>query len=444
MNHRVRSRSALLAGVLGSVLLAGIGGSALLGTLGGPDFDPTTADASNAVPALIGEANAFAIAAPDDAPAAVQTRAVTVERGDTLMKLLTRNDINRREAHAAISALTEVYDPRRMQIGQLFELSLKNGEKKEAAPSLVSLSFKADPARSIQVRFTDEGAYQAEVKEKALKRADGFGAGTIRTSLYEAAVEAGIPASVLHDMIRIFSFDVDFQRDIQTGDRFEVLYDEHATEEGTVVRVGEISYAAMTLSGKHLAYYQYTPKSGVTDYFNEKGQSVRKTLMRTPVNGARLSSGYGKRKHPILGYTKMHRGVDFAAPTGTPIMAAGDGVIDFIGRNGAYGKYIRIRHNSTYKTAYAHMSGYKRGLKRGDRVKQGETIGYIGTTGRSTGPHLHYEVHENGKQRNPMSVKLPAGEKLKGADMKRFAASLPALDQRIAVARGEGQFLAQD
>ncbi len=444
MIHRVRSRSAVTAGVLGSVLLAGITVSALLGTIGGPDSDPTTADASSAVPALIGEANAFSISAPGGSPASVQTKAVTVERGDTLMKLLTRNDIDRRDAHAAITALTEVYDPRRMQIGQLFELSLVDGGAEEAGPNLVSLTFKADPARSIQVRLTDEGAYKAEVKEKALKRADGFGAGTIRSSLYEAAVDADIPAAVLHDMIRIFSFDVDFQRDIQPGDSFEVLYDEHATDEGTVVRVGEIRYAAMTLSGKELAYYQYTPKSGVTDYFNAKGQSVRKTLMRTPVNGARLSSGYGKRKHPILGYTKMHRGVDFAAPSGTPIMAAGDGVVDFIGRKGGYGKYIRLRHNSTYKTAYAHMSGYKRGLKRGDRVKQGQIIGYIGSTGRSTGPHLHYEVLENGRQRNPMSVKLPAGEKLDGQDLKRFAASLPALQQRIAVARGEGQFLAQD
>jgi murein DD-endopeptidase MepM/ murein hydrolase activator NlpD len=443
MNHRVRSRSAVTAGVLGSVLLAGIAVSALLGTIG-PDSDPTTADASSAVPALISEANAFSITAPDGAPASVQTKAVKVERGDTLMKLLTRNDIDRRDAHAAISALSEVYDPRRMQIGQLFELSLADGAAETAGPNLVSLSFKADPVRSIQVRLTDDGDYQAEVKEKALKRADGFGAGTIKSSLYEAAMDADIPAAVLHDMIRIFSFDVDFQRDIQPGDKFEVLYDEHATEEGAVVRVGEIRYAAMTLSGTELAYYQYTPKSGITDYFNPQGQSVRKTLMRTPINGARLSSGFGKRKHPILGYTKMHRGTDFAAPTGTPIMAAGDGVVDFIGRNGAYGKYIRIRHNSSYKTAYAHMSGFKRGLKQGDRVKQGDTIGYVGTTGRSTGPHLHYEVLENGKQRNPMSVKLPAGEKLEGQDLKRFAASLPALQQRIAVARGEGQFLAQD
>tara|TARA_E500000318_G_scaffold47206_1_gene44469 strand:- start:8 stop:1324 length:1317 start_codon:yes stop_codon:yes gene_type:complete len=434
MKQRARPRSALIAGVLGSVLLAGIGGFAMFGTVGSPDTDPTTADASSET--------SFTIPSPEDSAPALETRAVKVERGDTLMKLLTKNEVDRREAHAAIEALTEVYDPRRMQIGQLFELSLEDPADTKTSPSLVSLSFKADPVRTIQVRYTDDGAYKADVKEKALQRGDAFGAGVIGSSLYEAAVDAGIPVAVLHDMIRIFSFDVDFQRDIQKGDRFEVLYDEQRTSDGTLVRTGNITYAAMTLSGKELAYYQYTPKSGVTDYFDRKGQSVRKTLMRTPVNGARLSSGFGKRKHPILGFTKMHRGTDFAAPRGTPIMAAGDGVIDYIGRNGSYGNYIRIRHNSTYKTAYAHMSGFKRGLTKGARIKQGETIGYIGTTGRSTGPHLHYEVLENGRQRNPMSVKLPAGEKLKGQELKRFAAALPALDQKIAVARDDNTLVA--
>ena len=410
MKQRARPRSALIAGVLGSVLLAGIGGFAMFGTVGSPDTDPTTADASSET--------SFTIPSPEDSAPALETRAVKVERGDTLMKLLTKNEVDRREAHAAIEALTEVYDPRRMQIGQLFELSLEDPADTKTSPSLVSLSFKADPVRTIQVRYTDDGAYKADVKEKALQRGDAFGAGVIGSSLYEAAVDAGIPVAVLHDMIRIFSFDVDFQRDIQKGDRFEVLYDEQRTSDGTLVRTGNITYAAMTLSGKELAYYQYTPKSGVTDYFDRKGQSVRKTLMRTPVNGARLSSGFGKRKHPILGFTKMHRGTDFAAPRGTPIMAAGDGVIDYIGRNGSYGNYIRIRH------------------------KQGETIGYIGTTGRSTGPHLHYEVLENGRQRNPMSVKLPAGEKLKGQELKRFAAALPALDQKIAVARDDNTLVA--
>lgn len=434
MTQRVRSRSAVTAGALASLLLAGISGFAMFGTVGAPDTDPTTAEASSA--------NSFAIPSPEGSASTLETRAVKVERGDTLMKLLTKNEIDRREAHAAILALTEVYDPRRMQIGQLFELSLEESTDKPDTPSLLSISFKADPVRTIQVRYTNDGAYKADVKEKALKRGDAYGAGLIRSSLYQAAVDAGIPISVLYDMIRIFSFDVDFQRDIQNGDRFEVLYDEQRTNDGTLVRTGDIAYAAMTLSGKELAYFRYTPKSGITDYFNRKGQSVRKTLMRTPVNGARLSSGFGKRKHPILGFTKMHRGTDFAAPTGTPIMAAGDGVVDYIGRNGSYGKYIRIRHNSTYKTAYAHMSGFKRGLTKGARVKQGQTIGYIGMTGRATGPHLHYEVLENNRQRNPMSVKLPAGEKLRGQELKRFAAVLPTLEQRIAVARDDNTLVA--
>ncbi|MEP2153862.1 MAG: hypothetical protein ABJI58_02070, partial [Marinobacter sp.] len=282
MTQRVRTRSALAAGVLGSLLLAGIGGFAMFGTVGAPDTDPTTAEASSA--------NSFAIASPEGSTPTLETRAVKVERGDTLMKLLTKNQVDKREAHAAIEALSEVYDPRRMQIGQLFELSLEDPADTKTSPSLVSLSFKADPVRTIQVRYTDDGAYTADVKEKALQRGDAFGAGTIRSSLYVAAVDAGIPVAVLHDMIRIFSFDVDFQRDIQKGDRFEVLYDEQRTGDGTLVRTGDITYAAMTLSGKALAYFRYTPKNGVTDYFDRKGQSVRKTLMRTPVNGARLSS----------------------------------------------------------------------------------------------------------------------------------------------------------
>ena len=176
----------------------------------------------------------------------------------------------------------------------------------------------------------------------------------------------------------------------------------------------------MTLSGKKFEYAAYKNKNGFTDYYDRKGKSVKKTLMRTPIDGARLSSRYGKRRHPILGYSKMHKGVDFAAPRGVPIMAAGDGVIEYIGRNGAYGKYIRIRHNSVYKTAYAHLSRFRKGLRKRHRVKQGRTIGYVGSTGRSTGPHLHYEVIINGKKVNSQTLKLPSGKILKGENRKLF------------------------
>ena len=189
----------------------------------------------------------------------------------------------------------------------------------------------------------------------------------------------------------------------------------------------------MTLSGTEVSLYRYkTPDDGFTDYYTATGQSVRKTLMRTPIDGARLTSRFGKRRHPILGYTKMHRGVDFGARRGTPIMAAGNGVVEMAGRNGAYGNYVRIRHNTEYKTAYAHMKGFAKGIRKGKRVKQGQVIGYVGSTGRSTSPHLHYEVHKKGRQINPLSVKLPAGRKLKGKILANFKTFTGKVDKAVA------------
>lgn len=231
------------------------------------------------------------------------------------------------------------------------------------------------------------------------------------------------------ELIRTFSFDVDFQREIQKNDGFEVLYETFTDINGQQARTGEVLYAGLILGGKRIELHRFTPESGRTDYFSPDGQSVRKTLMRTPIDGARISSGFGRRKHPVLGYTKMHRGTDFAAARGTPVYAAGDGVIERASRNGAFGNYVRIRHNSTYKTAYAHLNGYAKGMRSGTRVKQGQVIAYVGTTGRSTGPHLHYEVHVNGKQVNPRQIKMPSGERLKGKDLEAFAGARRDLQQ---------------
>ncbi len=244
------------------------------------------------------------------------------------------------------------------------------------------------------------------------------------------------------ELMRAFSYDVDFQREIQPGDKFDLVYEAFYDNEGRMAKTGNILVASLSLSGTPLSLYSFTPSSGFTDFFDEKGQAVRKALLRTPVDGARLSSGFGVRKHPILGYNKMHKGLDFAAPSGTPIYAAGDGVIERIGRNGGYGKYIRIRHHSGYKTAYAHMKGYGKGVKKGKRVKQGQIIGYVGTTGRSTGPHLHYEVLVNNKQVNPRKIKLPAGEKLKKQDLKNFQAHRADMDQlRQDIIAGNAQMV---
>ena len=264
---------------------------------------------------------------------------------------------------------------------------------------------------------------------------EGFvrAAGTIDNSLFLDGERAGVPAQIIVEMIRMYSYSVDFQREIRTGDSFELVYERFVDENGDVAKTGQVLAASLTLSGKPLTYYHFHPKGEPrADYFNAKGQSVRKTLMRTPIDGARLSSGFGKRKHPILGYTRMHKGTDFAAPHGTPIKAAGDGVINYIGTKGSYGRYIRIRHNGEYSTAYAHMRGYRRGLKKNSRVTQGQIIGYVGTSGRSTGPHLHYEVLKNGQQVNPLSIKLPTGIKLAGANLKSFLAYREEMDTRAA------------
>ena len=255
-------------------------------------------------------------------------------------------------------------------------------------------------------------------------------AGTIDDSLYLAAERADLPQEVTAELIKLFSWDVDFQRDLRPGDAFETLYDEVSLEDGSgAVRGGDLLYGALTLSGTVLGAYRFELEDGDVEYFDRNGKSLRKFLLRTPVDGARISSRFGMRMHPILGYSLMHKGVDFAAPTGTPIYAAGNGRVVVAGRNGGYGNYVRIRHTGEYSTAYAHMLRFANGIAPGRRVSQGQVIGYIGTTGRSTGPHLHYEVLRDDAQINPMSVKQAPNSQLAGADLKRFQQEVERIDR---------------
>lgn len=314
--------------------------------------------------------------------------------------------------------------------GQEFDLVYAADPQKDSE-LLEQLSFQPDPETIVSVSRTDDG-YQASSDKIELTPARNVASGTIEQSLFLAAERSGVPIPVLMNLIELYSYEVDFQRDIQPGDSFEVMYQELVNDAGERVRYGDVLYASMTLSGHEVRLYSYTDSNGETDFYNQKGESYRRALMRTPINGARLSSGYGKRKHPILGYTKMHKGIDFAAPTGTPVFAAGNGTIAKIGRNGGYGNYILLRHNDSYDTAYAHLNGFAKGLKQGSRVKQGDVIAYVGTTGRSTGPHLHYEILKNHVQVNPMKVKMPSGKTLKGDELKRFLADANGLRQQYA------------
>lgn len=359
-------------------------------------------------------------------------RTVAVQRGDTLMDLMLRAGAQRSDAHNAIQALSKHYDPRRLRPGQEITLVFDDaGADAKAKPQLANVELAPDVDRRVIASRGSDNGFSAEEIARELDARPQRAAGRIDDSLYLAATRALVPDRVVVELIRLYSFDIDFQRDIQPGDGFELYYEGLADESGQIVKQGPIQFARLEVGGKELPLYRFETEDGEVDYYNPKGESVRKALMRTPIDGARLSSRFGMRKHPILGYSKKHTGIDFAAPSGTPIMAAGNGTIDFAGRKGGYGKYIRIRHNGEYKTAYAHMSKFARGMRKGTRVRQGQIIGYVGTTGRSTGPHLHYEVHANGRQINPLGLKLPTGRKLKGKELARFQGMRVALDDRI-------------
>jgi len=355
---------------------------------------------------------------------------VVLEKGSNLMATLTETGLERTVAYNAIEALRDVYNPRKLRAGQEFDL-VYSAPIEDSIELLDELSFQPDAETIVSVSRTDNG-FEASSDKIELTTKKNVASGTIEQSLFLAAERNGVPIPVLMNLIELYSYEVDFQRDIQPGDSFEVMYQELENDKGERVRYGDVLYASMTLSGNEVRLYSYTDSNGETDFYNQKGESYRRALMRTPINGARLSSGFGQRKHPILGYTKMHKGIDFAAPRGTPIFAAGNGTIAKIGRNGGYGNYIRIRHNDSYETAYAHMKGFAKGLKQGSRVKQGDVIGYVGSTGASTGPHLHYEILKNNAQVNPIRVKMPSGKKLKGDELKTFLADADILRKQYA------------
>ncbi len=352
------------------------------------------------------------ITAPEEP--AFDIKEVSIKRGQGMMDVLVKSGADRQDAHKAIKALSKHFNMKKLQIGQTLQAVY------DSQGRLSGLNMQKNFDHMIRVRRT-ENDFGATLEDLPSLKLTRHVQGVIEDSLFLSAYREGLPNSVIVDMIRIFSFDVDFQREIRKGDRFEIFYERKISEDGRRVEEGNILFARLTLRGKPISLYRYKPaKAHFADYFHENGQSAKKALMRTPIEGARLSSYYGKRKHPVLGYTRMHKGLDFGAPTGTPIMAAGDGIVERASRFGAYGNYVRIRHNGTYKTAYAHLSKYGRGIKAGKRVKQGQIIGYVGATGRVTARHLHYEVLVNGKQVNPLRLKIPTGITLKGKDKQKF------------------------
>ena len=341
---------------------------------------------------------------------------INVSKGDNFAKILKKGGLRGRDIDKLIINGSDVYDFSKIYLGDTIKISSKYDDNENL--NNFSLIYRFSKIEELVISFL-ENKFLYEVKKIPTIKEKIFVSGVIETSLYEAMKNKGLSELIINEIIRIYSFDVDFQRDIYEGDKFEIHFTREKNEKDETVAISDPEYLMLSSRGTELPYYLFSVDE-FSEYFDENGKGMTKSLMKTPINGARLSSSYGMRKHPISGYNKMHKGVDFAAPTGTPIFAAGNGIVEYAGRNGGYGKYIRIRHDGTYKTAYAHLNGYKKGIGSGVRVKQGDIIGYVGSTGKSTGPHLHYEIIVNGNQINPANLKLPSGRKLNDQQLIDF------------------------
>jgi murein DD-endopeptidase MepM/ murein hydrolase activator NlpD len=315
--------------------------------------------------------------------------------------------------------------------GRKLNLIIKKLE--DGSNTLVNLVYPLSSTISIDIRksqnnfIINENILQLYKKEVVVKN-------TIKNNLYSAAIDAGIEPNIIIEFARIFGFEVDFQRDIRKGDWFEIFYEKFEDDNNKVRDTGKIIYASMFVNGEEINLYNFKYNK-MEDHYDINGKSITKSLMKTPINGARLSSSFGMRKHPILGYNKMHRGTDFAAPSGTPIMASGSGTVTRARWCGGGGNCVKIKHNSTYETIYAHMKAFAKGIREGKKVKQGQIIGYVGSTGLSTGPHLHYEVVVNGKKVNSQKLKLPSGKILKGEERKQFELDRIKIDLKLSELR---------
>ena len=338
-----------------------------------------------------------------------------VREGETFTSILDYYSLDKKEISLIKRKINEKVNLNRLNTNQkiLFTVDQNDNSIKEF---IFQISNKE---RIILTQDTKNKSFSQEIVLTKLEKKIIYNESLILTSLYKSAINQKVPSNIIVEFARIYGFQVDFQRDIRKKDRFQIMYEVFVDEKKKLIETGNILFANLILSGEDNSLYYYD-EEGNSGHYDKNGKSIEKALMKTPINGARLSSPFGMRKHPIDGFNKMHRGTDFAAPMGTPIMASGSGVIKKAGWCGGGGNCIVIKHNSTYQTIYAHMSKFAKGMRNGVRVKQGQTIGYVGSTGKSTGPHLHYEVLINGKRVNSQTLKLPSGKILKGKNRRIF------------------------
>ena len=353
----------------------------------------------------------------DEMFAGAENKTFVVGRGDTLQNLFNKAGTEPSEANDIIEALSSIFAAKDLKSGQELRFTLvpAPSDTGQMEPVKVSVFLKGDHIATVARNRRGDYVASAQAIGSDVKTPQTQTRATLYTSFYHAALEQHIPAETILKLLRVHSYDVDFKQKVKAGDSFEMFFDGGADDEA-----GELLYTSMTIDGQQRKFFRFRTPDDVVDYYDEQGNSAKKFLMRNPVKGGRFTSGFGDRRHPLLKYMRMHTGVDWAAPTGTPILAAGDGTVEQVGRQGGYGNYVRIRHANGYATAYGHMSRYADGVAPGVSVKQGQIIGYVGSTGMSTGPHCHFEVLVNNNFVNPMTVPVPRGLQLEGRQLAEF------------------------
>ena len=351
-----------------------------------------------------------------------------VRNGDSIQRILYDQKISPSEVNNVLNALRREYNFGTLRNDQKVYLIVK----REKNGNFVSrLTVNIDNITSVHVFLNKDNVYETKRVTKILTKKNHLIETTIDRGIYRTAKQSGIENSIVAQFARLYGFEVDFQRDLKKNDKIKIFYERYLDDDGVSQRTGNIIYSEITNVEKNIILYRYEYPNGSIAYFTPEGKSIEKSLMRTPINGAKLSSRYGFRIHPILGYNQMHQGTDFAAPIGTPVMASGAGTVEYSGWKGGYGKFISIRHSPVYQTNYAHLQDYAKGIRRGAKVQQGQVIGYLGSTGSSTGPHLHYEVVVNGRKENSQTLKLPSAAPLEGNNKNFFEIQKRNIDNLI-------------
>jgi len=394
-----------------------------------------TALAPEAVAAL--QHAAFTQAEAQPGYARPQNVPLEVRRGETLESAVLRAGVAPDEARQAVDALGGAMDTVNIKAGLAIEAAVARPRAEDGPARLIGLSLRSGPATAITLSRSFDGALRLRSLEEKVTDETTVADGQIQGSLYESAARLGATPTIIAQVSKLFAHKLDFQRDIQPGDDFRLIFDRKVTETGRTIETGDLEYAEL----HGVKFFRFERQGGDVEYFDEQGKNIRGFLLRTPVDGARLTSSFGKRRHPILGYMRAHQGVDFGAGAGTPILAAGDGVVVRSGRWGGYGNWLQIRHQGGWDTGYAHISRYARGVRPGVRVRQGQVVAYVGSTGLATGPHLHYEVWQRGRRVNPVGAKAPQGTVLGGAELARFKAE-KARVERLLAEGGPGRTLA--